>query len=192
MSVAWPWFGARQLAPTAAASTTSQSTHRGEDGKEYSFSHRAAEETGREINNGTRRRGSQLDEGRHELFEPSMFVGLNRSDGDTELLPTRPTNCCTVDEHGRMRPGKKDAESDHHTGFNRVRPIDTPSVEREVPSNPRSLKLIAGIIDRTLNGETTERPYVKGGTHRCARRKGSQRRNLIAATGHISFHQVGL
>ena len=143
-------------------------------------------------NNGTRRRGSQLDEGRHELFEPSMFVGLNRSDGDTELLPTRPTNCCTVDEHGRMRPGKKDAESDHHTGFNRVRPIDTPSVEREVPSNPRSLKLIAGIIDRTLNGETTERPYVKGGTHRCARRKGSQRRNLIAATGHISFHQVGL
>ncbi|MCE3222915.1 MAG: hypothetical protein K0S58_1095 [Nitrospira sp.] len=111
---------------------------------------------------------SRLYEGGHELFKPSMLVGFDGSDRDTELLPARPAHSRPIDEYRRMLPWKKDTQSDHRAWFNWLRPIDTPSVEREIPRNARSLDLIARIIDRTLNGETTKRPHLKRGTHGCA------------------------
>ncbi len=75
-----------------------------------------------------------------------MLVGFDRADRDPEFLPTRPTDSCAINKDGRVLIGKEDTERHHHARLNRMCPIDTPSVERQVPSDAGSLELVTGVI----------------------------------------------
>ena len=115
-----------------------------------------------------------LDESCHKLFKSSMLLCFNGSHRDAELLPSRPADSRSLDEYSGMRPGKKHTKGDYRTRFNRVSPVDPPSIERKIPSSACALDLLAGVIDRTLYGESTERSYAKGGTERDALRQECQ------------------
>jgi hypothetical protein len=68
-------------------------------------------------------------------------------DFNAELLAPGPADDRTIDKHSGVWAGEKDAQSNYRPGLNRMRPIDTPSIEGEIPGNPASLERIAGIID---------------------------------------------
>lgn len=91
-----------------------------------------------------------------------MLIGLDLIHLNPEFLPARPPHDCAVYKHGRMLVGKKHAESHDRSGLDRMRPVDTPPIEREVPGDAGPLERIAGVIHRTLNGKTTKRPQMKG------------------------------
>ena len=65
-----------------------------------------------------------------------------------------------------------------------MRPIDTPTVEREIPGDTAPLEGIAGIIDRTLDGKTTKRPHVKSDRGSSRRTMRNGRYELFIASRH--------
>ncbi len=85
-----------------------------------------------------------------------MLVGFDRTDGDTEFLPTRPTDSCAINKDGGMLTGKEDAERNHHARLDRVCPIDTPAIERQIPSGAGPFKVVTGVVHRTVNGKPAE------------------------------------
>ena len=115
-----------------------------------------------------------------------MLIGLDLIHLNPEFLPTRPPHDRAVYKHGRMLVGKKHAESHDRTGLDRMRPVDTPPIEGEVPGDAGSLERIAGVIHRTLNGETTKRPQVKSSGDRSRRGARGQWSDLFVATGHLA------
>lgn len=110
--------------------------------------------------------GTRLHQGRHELLKPSPFIGFDRMDFDPEFLAPRPAHDCLIHKDSGMVIRKKDTERDYRPSFDRMRPINSPSVEREIPGHTAALELIAGIVDRTLDREPTERPHLKPGPNR--------------------------
>lgn len=89
----------------------------------------------------------RLDQRGHELFEAGLLIGFDRIHFDTEFLATGPANDRAVHKDGRVLTGEKDTECDNSSEVDRMRPIDAPAVEGEIPSDTASLEGIAGVID---------------------------------------------
>ncbi len=115
-----------------------------------------------------------------------MLIGLDLIHLNPEFLPTRPPHDCAVYKHGGVLIGKKDAEGDDRTRLNRMGPVNAPPIEGEVPGDAGSLERIAGVIHRTLNGETTKRAQLKCRGDRGRRGARGQWSDLFVATGHLA------
>lgn len=115
-----------------------------------------------------------------------MLIGLDLIHLNPEFLPTRPPHDCAVYKHGGMLVGKKHAEGHDRSGLDRMCPVDTPPIEGEVPGDAGSLKRIAGVIHRTLNGKTTKGPQLKCRGDRSRRGARGQWSDLFVATGHLA------
>ena len=142
--------------------------------------------------------GKELDEGCHKLFEPSPLIGFDRINFDPEFLAPGPADNRPINKHRGMVIREKDAERDHHPRLNRMRPIDSPAVEGEIPGHPASLKRITGVIHRALNRKAPKRSNLKAGTESDRGARRNQRSQMFVATGHhipvrtIRLHEVGV
>jgi hypothetical protein len=142
--------------------------------------------------------GKELDEGCHKLFESSPLIGFDRIEFNPEFLAPGPADNRPINKHRGMVIREKDAERDYHPGLNRMRPIDPPAVEGEIPGHPASLKSLAGVIHRALYRKAPKRSNLKAGTESDRGGRRNQRSQMFVATGHhipvrtTRLHEVGV
>ena len=113
-----------------------------------------------------------------------MLAGFDLIHLNTELLPPRPSNDRAVNKYSRVLVGEKNTERDDHARLNRMSPIDTPSIEGEVPGYAGSLEGIAGIVHRTRDGKATKGSHLKSGADGWGRTKREPWSDLLIATSH--------